>query len=117
MYNLLSGKTIIVTLFHVIYLQLLFKRFYSGSSSDDHCTLFADRNLINRRNVREDPHSAYWPDRDFLILEVKARILAAAFHVLGLKSRDEKPLHYPFPEDLPRGPSQMEQIAKAPVLT
>ena len=75
----------------MIYLQLLFRRFYSGSSSDDHCTLFADRNLINRRNVREDPHSAYRPDRDFLILEVKARILAAAFHVLGLKSKDEKP--------------------------
>ena len=85
----------------MIYLKLLFRRFYSGSSSDDHCTLFADRNLINRRNVREDPHSAYRSDRDFLILEVKARILAAAFHVLGLKSKDEKPLHYPFPEDLP----------------
>ncbi|XP_068719963.1 uncharacterized protein [Montipora capricornis] len=82
-------------------LELLFRRFYSGSSSGDHCTLFADRNLINRRNVREDPHSAYRPDRDFLILEVKARILAAAFHVLGLKSKDEKPRHYPFPEDLP----------------
>ena len=41
--------------------------------------------------MREDPHSAYRPDRDFLILEVKARILAAAFHVLGLKSKDEKP--------------------------
>ena len=77
----------------MIYLQLLFRRFYSGSSSDDHCTLFADRNLININliNVREDPHSAYRPDRDFLILEVKARILAAAFHVLGLKSKDEKP--------------------------
>ena len=51
--------------------------------------------------MREDPHSAYRPDRDFLILEVKARILAAAFHVLGLKSKDDEPLHYPFPEDLP----------------
>lgn len=32
---------------------------------------------------------------------MKARILAAAFHVLGLKSKDKKPQHYPFPEDLP----------------
>ena len=51
--------------------------------------------------MREDPHSAYRPDTDLLILEVKARILAAAFHVLGLKSKDEKPLHHPFPDDLP----------------
>ena len=91
----------IVTSFYVIYFQLLFKRFYSGNSSDDHCTLFADRNLIDRRNVREDPHYAYRPDRDFMILEMKARILAAVFHVLGLKGKEEKPLHYPFPEDIP----------------
>ena len=51
--------------------------------------------------MRGDPHSAYRPIRDFMILEVKARILAGAFHVLGLKSKEEESLHYPSPEDLP----------------
>ena len=32
---------------------------------------------------------------------MKTRILAAAFHVLGLKSKEDKPLNFPFPEDLP----------------
>ena len=63
--------------------------------------MFADRNLINRRNVREDPHSAYRPDRDFLILEVTARIVAGAFHVLGLKSKEDTPTNFPIPENLP----------------
>ncbi|KAJ7389453.1 hypothetical protein OS493_031422 [Desmophyllum pertusum] len=81
-------------------LELLFRRFYSGSASDDHCTMFADRNLINRRNVREDPHTAYRADRDFMSLEVTARVVAAAFHVLGLQSRQDKPKNFPIPENL-----------------
>ena len=63
--------------------------------------MFADRNLVNRRNVREDPHSAYPPDRDFLILEVTARIVAGAFHVLGLKGKEDTPTNFPIPENLP----------------
>ncbi|KAK3753107.1 hypothetical protein QZH41_020581, partial [Actinostola sp. cb2023] len=30
-------------------MELLFKRFVSGKSDSDICTLYADRNLINRR--------------------------------------------------------------------
>ena len=62
--------------------------------------MFADRNLINRRNVREDPHTAYRADRDFMVLVVTARVIAAAFHVLGLDSRQGKPKHLPIPKDL-----------------
>lgn len=62
--------------------------------------MFADRNLINRRNVREDPHTAYRADRDFMSLEVTARVVAAAFHVLGLQSRQDKPKNFPIPENL-----------------
>ena len=50
-----------------------------------------DRNVINRRNVREDPHTAYQPDRDFLILEVKACVIAAALEVLNIPSKTEQP--------------------------
>ena len=81
-------------------LQLLFRRFYSGSSSDDECTVYSDRNVINRRNVREDPHTAYRPDRDFLVLEVTARVIAAAFEVFGIARKNEKPNNLPLPENL-----------------
>lgn len=62
--------------------------------------MFADRNVINRRNVREDPHTAYRPDRDFMILEVTARVVAAALYVLGLDSRQAQPTNLPIPDDL-----------------
>ena len=81
-------------------LQLLFRRFYSGSSSDDECTMYSDRNVINRRNVREDPHTAYRPDIDFLVLEVTAQVIAAAFEVFGIARKNEKPNNLPLPENL-----------------
>ena len=62
--------------------------------------MFSDRNVINRRNVREDPHTAYRADRDFLVLEVTARVVAAAFHVLGMESKQDKPKHFTIPDNL-----------------
>ena len=62
--------------------------------------MFSNRNLINRRNVREDPHAAYRADRDFMILLVTSRVIAAAFQVLGLDSKQGMPTHLPIPEDL-----------------
>lgn len=56
--------------------------------------------MINRLNVREDPHTAYRADRDFMVLVVTSRIIAAAFHVLGLDSRQGKPTRLLIPEDL-----------------
>lgn len=35
-----------------------------------------------------------------MVLEVTARVVAAAFHVLGLESRQDKPKNFPIPEDL-----------------
>jgi hypothetical protein len=63
----------------------------------DTCTLMADRNLINRRNVKVDPHTAYRPDRDFIITEVTARVIVAAMKVLGIESLSSDPLAFPIP--------------------
>ena len=88
-------------LFLYSFLQLLFRRFNSGSSSNDECTMYFDRNVINRRNVREDPHTAYRPNRDFLlILEVTARVVAAAYDVLAISSESTQPKNLPIPDDL-----------------
>ena len=81
-------------------LQLLFRRFYSASSSDDECSMMSDRNVINRRNVREDPHQAYRADKDFLLLEVTARVIYAAYQVLGLSESTSQPKHFPIPADI-----------------
>lgn len=62
--------------------------------------MYSDRNIINRRNVREDPHTAYRPDRDFLILEVTARVVAAAFEVLGMGNKIEQPKNLPIPVEV-----------------
>lgn len=71
--------------------QLLYDRFYSGGSDNDLCTMVSDRNLVNRRNVKSDVHKAYRPNRDFLLIEVKSRIIAAAKKVFGLKSSSDCP--------------------------
>lgn len=71
--------------------------------------MYFDRNVINRRNVREDPHTAYQPDRDFLILEVTARVVAAAFEVLEISSKTEQPKNLPIPEDIAKW-NKLEQL-------
>lgn len=70
--------------------------------------MMADRNLINRRNVKEDPHAAYRADRDFLLLEVTARIICAAFHVLGMNNTKDKPQQLQIPETI-KDQSKMEK--------
>lgn len=79
---------------------MLFRRFYSGCSSDDDCSMMFDRNVINRRNVKEDPHTAYKADRDFMFLEVTTRVIAAAYQVLGLESATDQPKNFPIPDDI-----------------
>lgn len=87
---------ILLFLFH---LQLIYQRFYSTLSANDKCTLFADRNAINRRNVKADAHHAYAPNKQMFVLAVKARIVAAAMLILGLKDVDGNPTEYRYPNN------------------
>ena len=79
---------------------MIYERFYSVRSDGDICTMYSDRTLINRRNVVNDPKNAYAANRDFLILEVKARVIAAAMEVLGFESNSGTPTKFPIPEGL-----------------
>ena len=63
--------------------------FFDGHSSGDKCTLFSDKNLINRRNVGSDVSHRYEACKKFLDMEVDARIVAAACNLLGLTSVDD----------------------------
>ena len=51
--------------------------------------MYSDRNLINRRNVKSDVSSAANACRRFFTLEVEARIVAAALHILGMTKMDD----------------------------
>ena len=70
-------------------------RHYSTVSDSDKGTLFADRNLINRRNVTADVHGNWAHCKAFAILEIKARIIAAAMLVLGMNKISDQPKHSP----------------------
>jgi len=79
---------------------MIFRRFFSAQSDGDICTLYSDRTLINRRNVVSDPRTAYAADRDFLLLELEARIIVAAIKVLGFNCASGPPSNCPIPEEL-----------------
>ncbi len=64
--------TAVIYLFSV--LQLIYKTFFSGI-------------LINRRNVKADWHDAYHPNRDFLLIVLKSRVVVAAMSALGFTDK------------------------------
>ena len=56
----------------------------------DKCTLYSDRNLVNRRNVKGDVSAAANACWRFFQTEVETRVIAAALKVLGMNSWDAK---------------------------
>ena len=53
--------------------------------------MFADRALINRRNVTSDVSSSYRPNRDFFRVVFKLRVIGAAMSVLGFEDKSSTP--------------------------
>lgn len=79
---------------------MIFKRFFSAKSDGDLCTLYADRTTINRRNVTADPAKAYRADRDFFLVVVQSRVIAAAMEILRMESKSSQTSKCPVPPDL-----------------
>jgi hypothetical protein len=50
--------------------------------------------------VKADPKDAYRADRDFFLLVVKSRVIAAAMKILGFKDKSSKPEKCQFPDDI-----------------
>lgn len=75
----------------------------------------SDRILINRRNVKSDPHTAYRADRDFLLVVLKSRVLAAAMSVLGFEDKESQPSKLPLPADITKQPkvTRLQYLHKA----
>ena len=81
---LIMQKNSLMFVCTVICFKVAFHNFYNTKSAADKCTLYSDRNLINRRNVSSDVDAAVDPCRKLFDLEVKARLIAAALHELGM---------------------------------
>ncbi len=75
----------------ILYFKVAFSHLYSTGSPVDKCTLYSDRNLINRRNVGADVESHVNTCRRFFSLEVKAPIIAACTKELGIEEYDDTP--------------------------
>jgi hypothetical protein len=75
----------------ILYFQIAFSNLYKAASASDKCTLYSDRNLINRRNVKSDVSSAVNACRAFFQLEVEARVVAGGLLVLGIGNLDGEP--------------------------
>lgn len=70
--------------------QVAFSNLYNVASAADKCTMYCDRNLINRRNVKSDVTAAANACRRFFQMEVEARIIAAALTLLGMNTIGDK---------------------------
>lgn len=80
--------------------QVAFDHFYHPGAPDDKCTMFCDRNLINRRNVVTDVKKKFGACQEFFLMEVEARVVAATLSVLALDSLDGEPTEEVLPSSL-----------------
>ena len=70
---------------------MIWKYFYSLSSSSQHGTLFQLRNLIGRTNVKGKPIDCFDPSEDFFVLIVEAHIIVAAMTLLEMTTMGDVP--------------------------
>eukprot|EP00794_Sanderia_malayensis_P012437 gene12437-13723_t len=72
-------------------LELIYETFYHSQSASDKCTLYCERNVIDRRNISTDVKHRVSQSKKFLNLAVKARVIPAALKLLDLTSVDGLP--------------------------
>ena len=67
-------------------MQIIYNRLYKTSSSAEEGTLYQLRNLINRRNVVQDPSKDFNACEDFFLLVLSAHILSAGMKEFGMSN-------------------------------
>lgn len=92
----------IVRYIYFLFFQLIFSRYYSGSSASDKTSLFALRNLVNWRDVVSDAQHNSAPCKRFVNMVLDADIIAAALKFFGRTSSDDKPTKHSFDSDFMR---------------
>ena len=74
--------------------------------------MFADRALINRKNVSSDVSSSYRPNRDFFRVVFQSRVIGAAMSVSGFEDKSSTPSKYTLPKNM----AALSKAAKLKVL-
>ena len=93
------------------YTQVIWKRFYKTDSSMDAGTLYQLRNLINRRNVISSPENDVNSCEEFLMIVVKAHVVAAAMEVMGMTDLNDQPNECIIPPGV-TGSAVIESVAE-----
>ncbi len=71
-------------------MQIVYDNFYYGGSAKNPWTMLNDAAVINRRNIGADVKSRTSASNEFLLLELKSRVIAAFMEKLKLKSIDDQ---------------------------
>ena len=93
------------------YTQVIWKRFYKTDSSMDAGTLYQLRNLINRRNVISSPENDVNSCEEFLMIVIKAHVVAAAMEVMGMTDLNDQPNESIIPPGV-TGSAVIESVAE-----
>ncbi|KAL5467031.1 hypothetical protein EMCRGX_G031198 [Ephydatia muelleri] len=96
----LEGLVPVVEDWHakVIFLKVIWSRLYKYASTSDRGTLYHLRNLVHRKNVRNNPEKDVNASEDFLLTTVQSHILSAAMTIFGMDSLEDQPDINMFPE-------------------
>lgn len=70
---------------------MIWKYYYSLNSASQYGTLYQLKNLTGRTNIKGKPIDSFDPCEDFLILVIKAHIVAAAMKLLKMTSLHDVP--------------------------
>ena len=97
-----------VNCFH-LHLQVAFDHFYDTTASSDKCTLCADRNCVNRRNVTCEVDKNFSACKQFFKMEVEARVIAAALDHMNLTAMNDKPSEDILPSTLIDDASEVQK--------
>ena len=79
-------------------MQVIWRRLYSGSSAMDGGTMYQLRNLVNRRNVVNDPKANEAACEDFMLTVTEAHILASAMELFEMETLTDSPSKQFFPD-------------------
>ncbi len=80
--------------------QVIFNHFYNTKAPNDQCTLFSDRNFINRANISVDVSKNVSATKSVVLLETDARIVAAGMNELGIDDINGEPSSNTIPPNL-----------------
>ena len=88
---------------------MAFNHFYNTSAPSEKCTLYSDRNHINRRNVSIDVEKNFSACKQFFMMEIESRVLAATLDFMQITSLDDTPSEVILPPSLVDSTAPVQQ--------